>query len=74
MAIPSSVMCIVCAEDKDNYPNNWKAIHNASTGDNYTTLPVATDATYSGLQILSGLGRYARTSGLVDVLPRRVIS
>ncbi len=36
---------------------------------NYTSLPVATDATCSGLQILAGLCRDARTAGLVNVLP-----
>ena len=36
---------------------------------NYTSLPVATDATCSGLQILAGLCRDARTANLVNVLP-----
>ena len=36
---------------------------------NYTSLPVATDATCSGLQILAGLCRDARTASLVNVLP-----
>ena len=35
----------------------------------YTALPVATDATCSGLQILAGLCRDARTASLVNVLP-----
>ena len=36
---------------------------------NYTSLPIATDATCSGLQILAGLCRDARTASLVNVLP-----
>ena len=36
---------------------------------NYTRLPVATDATCSGLQILAGLCRDAGTASLVNVLP-----
>ena len=36
---------------------------------NYTTLPVAVDATCSGLQILAGLARDASTARLVNVLP-----
>ena len=36
---------------------------------NYTGLPVAVDATCSGLQILAGLCRDARTASLVNVLP-----
>ncbi len=36
---------------------------------NYTSLPIATDATCSGLQILAGLCRDARTANLVNVLP-----
>ena len=36
---------------------------------NYTDLPVATDATCSGLQILAGLARDADTAKLVNVLP-----
>ena len=36
---------------------------------NYTGLPVATDATCSGLQILAGLCRDASTASLVNVLP-----
>lgn len=36
---------------------------------NYTSLPVATDATCSGLQILAGLCRDARTANLVNCLP-----
>ena len=36
---------------------------------NYTNLPVAVDATCSGLQILSGLARDASTAKLVNVLP-----
>ena len=36
---------------------------------NYTSLPVATDATCSGLQILAGLCRDATTASLVNVLP-----
>ena len=36
---------------------------------NFTSLPVATDATCSGLQILSGLCRDASTARLVNVLP-----
>ena len=36
---------------------------------NYTSLPVATDATCSGLQILAGLCRDAGTASLVNVLP-----
>ena len=36
---------------------------------NYTSLPVATDATCSGLQILAGLCRDAATASLVNVLP-----
>jgi len=36
---------------------------------NYTTLPVAVDATCSGLQILAGLARDASTAKLVNVLP-----
>ena len=35
----------------------------------YTSLPVATDATCSGLQILAGLCRDATTASLVNVLP-----
>lgn len=35
----------------------------------YTSLPVATDATCSGLQILAGLCRDASTASLVNVLP-----
>ncbi len=37
---------------------------------NYTNLPVATDATCSGLQILAGLARDRTTAELVNVLPR----
>ena len=36
---------------------------------NYTNLPVAVDATCSGLQILAGLARDASTAALVNVLP-----
>ena len=36
---------------------------------NFTTLPVATDATCSGLQILAGLCRDQSTAKLVNVLP-----
>tara|TARA_B100000035_G_scaffold109851_1_gene93244 strand:+ start:164 stop:2500 length:2337 start_codon:yes stop_codon:yes gene_type:complete len=36
---------------------------------NFTSLPVATDATCSGLQILAGLCRDATTASLVNVLP-----
>ena len=36
---------------------------------NYTSLPVAVDATCSGLQILAGLARDANTARLVNVLP-----
>ena len=36
---------------------------------NYTNLPVAVDATCSGLQILAGLARDASTAQLVNVLP-----
>ena len=36
---------------------------------NYTALPIATDATCSGLQILAGLCRDAATASLVNVLP-----
>jgi len=36
---------------------------------NFTSLPVATDATCSGLQILAGLCRDASTARLVNVLP-----
>ena len=36
---------------------------------NYTNLPVATDATCSGLQVLAGLCRDASTARLVNVLP-----
>ena len=36
---------------------------------NFTSLPVATDATCSGLQILAGLARDASTASLVNVLP-----
>ena len=36
---------------------------------NYTNLPVAVDATCSGLQILAGLARDASTAELVNVLP-----
>ena len=36
---------------------------------NHTSLPVATDATCSGLQILAGLCRDASTARLVNVLP-----
>jgi len=36
---------------------------------NYTRLPVAVDATCSGLQILAGLARDASTARLVNVLP-----
>ena len=35
----------------------------------YTALPVAVDATCSGLQILAGLCRDASTASLVNVLP-----
>ena len=35
----------------------------------YTSLPVAVDATASGLQILAGLARDASTASLVNVLP-----
>ena len=35
----------------------------------YTALPVAVDATCSGLQVLAGLCRDARTASLVNVLP-----
>ena len=35
----------------------------------YTALPIAIDATCSGLQILAGLCRDARTASLVNVLP-----
>ena len=35
----------------------------------YTALPVAIDATCSGLQVLAGLCRDARTASLVNVLP-----
>jgi len=36
---------------------------------NYTNLPIAVDATCSGLQILAGLARDASTAKLVNVLP-----
>jgi len=36
---------------------------------NYTNLPIAVDATCSGLQILAGLARDASTAQLVNVLP-----
>ena len=36
---------------------------------NFTSLPIAVDATCSGLQILAGLCRDARTASLVNVLP-----
>ena len=36
----------------------------------FTSLPVATDATCSGLQILAGLARDASTAKLVNVLPQ----
>jgi DNA-directed RNA polymerase len=36
---------------------------------NHTSLPVAVDATCSGLQILAGLARDASTAALVNVLP-----
>ena len=36
---------------------------------NYTNLPVAIDATASGLQVLAGLARDASTAALVNVLP-----
>jgi DNA-directed RNA polymerase len=36
---------------------------------NFTCLPIATDATCSGLQILAGLCRCASTAGLVNVTP-----
>ena len=36
---------------------------------NFTSLPVAIDATCSGLQVLAGLCRDARTASLVNVLP-----
>ena len=36
---------------------------------NYTNLPVAVDATASGLQVLAGLARDASTAALVNVLP-----
>lgn len=39
---------------------------------NHTSLPVACDATCSGLQILSGLSRDASTAALVNVLPSEV--
>jgi DNA-directed RNA polymerase len=39
---------------------------------NYTSLPVATDAACSGLQILAGLCRDASTAKLVNVLPSDV--
>ena len=35
----------------------------------HTSLPVATDATCSGLQILAGLAKDASTAKLVNVLP-----
>ena len=38
-------------------------------GKNTTGLPVATDATCSGLQILAGLARDKSTAGLVNVIP-----
>ncbi len=39
---------------------------------NHTSLPVAVDATCSGLQILAGLARDASTAALVNVLPSEV--
>jgi DNA-directed RNA polymerase len=36
---------------------------------NYTGLPIATDATCSGMQILAGLGRCKSTAELTNVLP-----
>jgi|TARA_R100000081_G_scaffold68090_1_gene35522 DNA-directed RNA polymerase len=36
---------------------------------NYTSLPIATDATCSGMQILAGLARDASTARYVNVLP-----
>mgnify|MGYP003132054677 CR=1 FL=1 len=36
---------------------------------NYTSLPIATDATCSGMQILAGLARDKSTAALVNVLP-----
>ncbi len=44
--------------------------HCIITGDrNYTGLPIATDATCSGMQILAGLARDASTARLTNVLP-----
>jgi DNA-directed RNA polymerase len=40
-----------------------------SCTDDYTSLPVATDATCSGLQILAGLARDKSTAALVNVVP-----
>ena len=37
--------------------------------DSYTSLPIAVDATCSGVQILSGLARDASAARLVNVLP-----
>ena len=40
-----------------------------SCTDDYTSLPVATDATCSGLQILAGLARDKSTAQMVNVIP-----
>jgi DNA-directed RNA polymerase len=40
-----------------------------SCNKNFTSLPIATDATCSGLQILAGLCKCASTAGLVNVTP-----
>ena len=76
------IACI--AEDPINYLSEWEAAdepwqflaacdeyyHCVIKCDrDYTSLPVATDATCSGLQILAGLCRDAGTASLVNVLP-----
>ena len=76
------IACI--AEDPINYLSEWESAdepwqflaacdeyyHCVIKCDrNYTSLPVATDATCSGLQILAGLCRDAGTASLVNVLP-----
>ena len=76
------IACI--AEDPINYLSDWESAdepwqflaacdeyyHCVIKCDrNYTSLPVATDATCSGLQILAGLCRDAGTASLVNVLP-----
>jgi len=83
--VKSNYHLIACvAEDPITYLPNWEGAdepwqflaacdeyyHCVIKCDrNYTSLPVATDATCSGLQILAGLCRDASTANLVNVLP-----